>query len=67
MLTVRGSYTVVLASEPSGNVTVTATSGDLDAVTVSPTSFDVHHNGNWATAQTVTVTAVDDTDANGGR
>ena len=58
-----GSYTVVLASEPSGNVTVTATSGDLDAVTVSPTSL-TFTTGNWATAQTVTVTAVDDTDAN---
>ena len=58
-----GTYTVVLASEPSGNVTVTATSGDLDAVTVSPTSL-TFTTGNWATAQTVTVTAVDDTDAN---
>ena len=58
-----GSYTVVLASEPSGNVTVTATSGDLDAVTVSPMSL-TFTTGNWATAQTVTVTAVDDTDAN---
>ena len=58
-----GSYTVVLASEPSGNVTVTATSGNTGAVTVSPMSL-TFTTGNWATAQTVTVRAVDDTDAN---
>ena len=58
-----GTYTVVLASEPSGNVTVTATSGNTGAVTVSPTSL-TFTTGNWATAQTVTVTAVDDNNAN---
>ena len=50
-----GTYTVVLASEPSGNVTVTATSGNTGAVTVTPTSL-TFTTGNWATAQTVTVT-----------
>ena len=53
---------MVLASEPSGNVTVTATSGDTGAVTVSPMSL-TFTTGNWATAQTVTVTAVQDDNA----
>ena len=37
-----GTYTVVLASQPSASVTVTPTSADPTAVTVPPTSFDVH-------------------------
>ena len=57
-----GTYTVVLASEPTDVVTVTATSGDAGAVTASPTVL-TFTTGNWATAQTVTVTAVDDDDA----
>ena len=58
-----GTYTVVLASEPSGNVTVTATSGNTGAVTVTPTSL-TFTTGNWATAQTVTVRAEQDANAN---
>ena len=57
-----GSYTVVLDSQPSGAVTVTAASGDSGAVTVTPTVL-TFTPGNWDTAQTVTVTAVDDNDA----
>ena len=57
-----GTYTVVLASEPSETVTVTATSGDTGAVTVTPTVL-TFTTGNWATAQTVTVTAVQDNNA----
>ena len=57
-----GSYTVVLDSQPSGAVTVTAASADLDAVTVTPTVL-TFTTGNWDTAQTVTVTALDDPDA----
>ena len=57
-----GSYTVVLDSEPSQNVTVTATSLDAGAVTVTPTTL-TFTTGNWATAQTVTVRAVDDANA----
>ena len=57
------TYTVVLDSEPSAAVTVNLTgSGDLAAVTVSPTVL-TFTTGNWATAQTVTVTAVQDNDA----
>ena len=57
-----GSYTVVLDSQPSGAVTVTAASADSGAVTVTPTVL-TFTTGNWATAQTVTVTAEDDNDA----
>ena len=57
-----GTYTVVLDSQPLGNVTVTPTSGDLDVVSVSPTSL-TFTTGNWATAQTVTVTAEQDDNA----
>ena len=44
-------------------MTVTPTSGDPDAVTVSPTVL-TFTTGDWSTAQTVTVTAKEDTDAN---
>jgi len=54
-----GTYTVVLASEPvGGDVTVTPSSGDIDAVTVSGAlTFTA---GNWDTGQTVTLTGVKD-------
>ena len=53
-----GSYTVVLDSEPSGMVTVTV-GGAGDDVTVSPSTL-TFDGTTWATAQTVTVEAVDD-------
>ena len=53
-----GTYTVVLDSQPAGNVTVaiggTGTDVSLDKTTLTFTGQ------NWGTAQTVTVTAVDD-------
>ena len=57
-----GTYTVVLASQPSASVTVTPTSGNESAVTVPPTVL-TFTTGDWSTAQTVTVTAVEDTNA----
>ena len=57
-----GSYTVVLATQPMGAVTVTIVNPDTDAVTVSPTSL-TFTTGNWATAQTVTVSAEQDSNA----
>ena len=57
-----GTYTVVLDSQPSGAVTVTAASADAGAVTVTPTVL-TFTPGNWDTAQTVTVTAEQDDDA----
>ena len=56
------TYTVVLASAPSGTVTVRPTAtGDAD-VTVSPSSLRFTAD-NWDAAQTVTVTARADADA----
>ena len=56
------TYTVVLASEPSGNVTVTPSrsSGDADVTVSGALTFTAL---NWATAQTVTVSAAQDSDA----
>ena len=58
------TYTIVPASEPYGNFTIRPQSTDTNAVTVSPESltFTPGENGNWQTAQTVTVTAVSDDD-----
>ena len=57
----RETYTVVLRSEPTGDVTVEmAASGDED-VTVSPESL-TFTDSNWETAQTVTVSADGDVD-----
>ena len=56
------TYTIVLTSKPSGNVTVTpSTDGKT---TVSPTSVTLTA-ANWSTPQTITVTAVDDNIAEG--
>jgi hypothetical protein len=56
------TYTIKLAAEPSGTVTVTVEGFADNDVTVSPAtlSFD---DQNWETAQDVTVTAVEDDDA----
>ena len=57
----RETYTVVLTSEPTDDVTVEmAVSGDED-VTVSPESL-TFTDSNWATRQTVTVSADGDVD-----
>ncbi len=56
-----GTYTLVLRTNPGGAVTVTPSSSDAGAVTVSgPLAFDA---SNWETPQTVTVTPVGDADA----
>ena len=56
-----GSYTVVLSTDPSATVTLTPSSDDTDAATVSAAlNFD---STNWSTEQTVTVTPVADLDA----
>ena len=53
-----GTYTVALATLPSGLVTITATSGNA-AVTVTPGTL-TYGATNWNTAQPVTATAVHD-------
>ena len=67
----RATFTVALATEPTGNVVVDLASSDTDEGTVDT---DPNTNGDqstltftattWATAQTVTLTGVDDAPAN---
>ena len=53
------TYTVVLKSQPTATVTIAVTSDDPGAATVSPATL-IFAPTNWDTAQTVTVTGVDD-------
>ncbi|MYC43415.1 MAG: hypothetical protein F4X52_12855, partial [Acidimicrobiaceae bacterium] len=62
----NAEYTVVLTTDPGQGKTVRVkpASADPDAVTVSGTVFFTGGTGgDWSQAQTVTVTAVDDDDA----
>ena len=59
--TTGDSYTVVLDSQPTANVTVTVAGHAGTDVTPSPTSL-TFTTTTWGTAQTVTVTAGDDAD-----
>ena len=56
-----GTYTVVLNAQPTSNVTITLTSNDTTAATV--TSSLTFTSGNWHTPQTVTITGVNDADS----
>ncbi len=53
------TFTVVLDAEPTSNVVITTTSGDTGEATVNVFSL-TFTPANWDTAQTVTVTGVDD-------
>src|SRR5207249_906697 len=53
------TFTVVLNTQPTANVTVGLTSSDLTEGTVAPASV-TFTTVNWNVAQTVTVTGVDD-------
>lgn len=55
-----GTYTVVLDSEPTSDVTVTISSNDTGAATA--TSSLTFTSSNWSSAQTVTITGVSDSD-----
>ena len=57
----EGNYEVMLLSEPTGAVTVSVSSDNVD-VTVSPSSLEFA-TSNWAVAQTVTVSVGMDADA----
>ena len=59
--TTGNTYTVVLDSQPTANVTVTVAGHAGTDVTPSPTSL-TFTTTTWGTAQTVTVTAGDDAD-----
>ncbi len=56
------TYTVVLDSQPTHDVTITPASGDGGAATVSPASY-TFTSANWSTTQSFTVSGVSDEDA----
>ena len=56
-----GDFTVKLATQPSAGVSVSVSSGNTGAATVSPASLSFT-TANWDTTQTVTVSGVDDPD-----
>ena len=58
------TFTVVLASQPTADVSFALSSGDTTEGTVAPPSL-TFTTANWNTAQTVTVTGVDDTVVDG--
>ena len=61
------TYTVVLASQPTVDVSIAVASGTTAVATVSPATLTFSPS-NWNTAQTVTVTGVDDrVDQDGNR
>ncbi|MEO1185493.1 MAG: lamin tail domain-containing protein, partial [Cyanobacteria bacterium J06636_27] len=53
------SYTVVLDSQPTTDVTINVSTGGETTVDLNTLTFT---NSNWDTPQTVTITAVDDTE-----
>ena len=59
-----GTFTVKLATQPSGSVTVGVSSDDTGAATASPASL-TFATADWDTTQTVTVSGVNDSDTNG--
>ena len=58
------TFTVVLNSQPTANVTIGLSSSDVTEGTVAPASL-TFTTANWNVAQTVTVTGVDDAFADG--
>jgi hypothetical protein len=60
------TFTVVLNSQPTANVSIGLSSGDTGEGTLSPTTL-VFTDTNWNAPQTVTVTGVDDAIADGNQ
>jgi len=58
------TFTIVLASQPTADVTIPLSSSDTTEGTVSPTSVTFTPD-NWNVPQTVTLTGVDDVAADG--
>jgi hypothetical protein len=58
--TTTDSYTIVLASQPSANVTLTPNPSTPNQITASPATI-TFTPANWNLPQTITLTAVDDT------
>ena len=61
------SYTVVLGTQPTADVTITVTrsSGDDENLTASPVTL-TFTNSNWSTQRTVTILAAEDADSENG-
>ncbi|VVM23292.1 hypothetical protein BSPWISOXPB_9943 [uncultured Gammaproteobacteria bacterium] len=55
-----GTYTIVLDSEPTSDVTIRLTSSDTTAATVTP--LLTFTTSNWSRPQTITITAENDND-----
>jgi large repetitive protein len=60
------TFTVALTSQPTANVSIAVTSSVTKEGTVSPASLSFTAS-NWSVAQTVTVTGVDDSIADGNQ
>ena len=60
------TFTMRLATQPTANVTINLSTNDATEGTVSPASL-TFTTANWNTAQTVTVTGVDDAVADGAQ
>lgn len=60
------TFTVVLQSIPTSNVVIDITDNDSTEIASSPTSL-TFTNGNWNTAQTVTITGQDDNIVDGSK
>jgi predicted transcriptional regulator len=60
------TFTVVLDAQPASDVVLSVVSADTGEVTVSPSTLEFT-NGNWDTAQTVTITGVNDSLSDGNQ
>jgi len=60
----QATFTIVLNSQPTASVNIGLSSSDTTEGTVSPASV-TFTTGNWSSAQTVTMTGVDDLVADG--
>ncbi|MEI9940169.1 MAG: Calx-beta domain-containing protein [Pseudomonadota bacterium] len=60
----KATFTLLLTSQPTGNVNVGVTSSNTKEGTAAPASLSFTAS-NWSVAQTVTVTGVDDSVADG--
>ena len=58
------TFTIALNAMPESNVTIALSSSDVGEGTVGPAAL-TFTTGNWAAAQVVTVTGVDDSEADG--
>ena len=58
------TFNIVLNTQPTADVTIDISSDDTSEGTISPATV-TFTTGNWDTAQTTTITGVDDSEADG--